>query len=89
MDEIGDAMKYVIIFLIVVLFCQVIIHWPIRQEERSGVVIWRSSQEKMDIYKSLQKHGQHKQISVIFYDGSKAYSMNENSEKSLSYPSSR
>ena len=69
-------MKYVVIFLIVVLFCQLIIHWPIRQEEKGGVVIWRSSQEKMDFYRLLHKHGQHKQISVTFHDGSKAYSLN-------------
>jgi len=76
-------MKFVIIFLIVVLFCQVIIHWPIRQEQR-GAVIWRSAQEKKDFYRLLRKHGQHNQISMIFYDGSKAlFYRRERSEVSL------
>jgi len=76
-------MKLVIVFLIVVLFCQVIIHWPIRQEERKGAVIWRSEQEKKDFYRLLRKHGQLNQISVIFYDGSKVYFINENGQKCL------
>jgi hypothetical protein len=78
----GDAMRYVIIFLIVALFCHVIIHWPIRQEQR-GAVIWRSAQEKRDFYRLLRKHGQHNQMSAIFYDGSKAYFISENGQKSL------
>jgi len=79
-------MKYVIIFLIVALFCQMIIHWPIRQEERGSAVIWRSSQERMDFYRLLRKHGQHKQMSLIAYDESKSYVVNRNGEKNLLFP---
>jgi hypothetical protein len=32
----GDAMRYVIIFLIVALFCHVIIHWPPAGTEGRG-----------------------------------------------------
>ena len=76
-------MRFVIAFFIVVIFCQAIIHCPDGQRERFGAVKWLSEQEKSEFHKLLRKHGQNKRVSVIYYEGSKAYFINEKGEKCL------
>jgi hypothetical protein len=79
----GLSMRFVLIFFIVALFCQAIIHLPVESRGIYGPVQWQSEQEKTEFHKLLRKHGQHRQISVIFYDGSKTYFINEKGEKCL------
>ena len=82
--EVGRlAMRFILIFFIVALFCQAIIHLPLEPQGTYGPVQWQSEQEKVAFHKLLRKHGQHRQISVIFYDGSKTYFINEKGEKCL------
>jgi hypothetical protein len=76
-------MRFVFIFLLVALFCQAIINLPVESRGIYGPVRWQSKQEKNEFHKLLKKHGQHRQISVIFYDGSKTYFINEKGEKCL------
>jgi hypothetical protein len=76
-------MRFVLIFFIVALFCQAIIHLPVESRGIYGPVQWQSEQEKTEFHKLLRKHGQHRQISVIFYDGLKTYFINEKGEKCL------
>jgi len=76
-------MRFVLIFFIVALFCQAIIHLPAESRGIYGPVQWQSEQEKKEFHKLLKKHGQHRQISVIFYDGSKTYFINEKGKKCL------
>ena len=80
----GQSMRFVLIFSIVALFCQAIIHLPVESRGiYGGPVQWQSEQEKKEFHRLLRKHGQHRQISVIFYDGSKTYFINEKGEKCL------
>jgi hypothetical protein len=79
----GAAMRLVLIFFIVVLFCQAIIHLPVESRGMYGPVQWQSDKEKKEFHRLLRKHGQHRVISVIFYDGSKTYFINEKGEKCL------
>ena len=76
-------MRFILIFFIVALFCQAIIQLPLGPRGIYGPVQWQSEQEKAEFHKLLRKHGQHRQISVIFYDGSKTYFINEKGEKCL------
>jgi hypothetical protein len=76
-------MRFILIFFIVAFFCQAIIHLPLEPQGTYGPVQWQSEQEKAEFHKLLRKHGQHRQISVIFYDGSKTYFINEKGEKCL------
>jgi hypothetical protein len=78
-----SLMKFVIAFLLVVAFCQMIIHCPAGQQERFNLVKSLSAQEKKDSHKLVRKHGQDRQIFVIYYEGSKAYFRNEKGEKYL------
>lgn len=76
-------MKFLISFFAVVLFCQAVIHLPVKQQGRYGAIEWRSEQEKKEFHRLLRKHGQHKQISVIFYEKSKAYYIDRKGRKCL------
>ncbi|MGC9975606.1 MAG: hypothetical protein ABSC57_02640 [Syntrophales bacterium] len=76
-------MRFVLIFFIVALFSQTVIHFPVESRIIYGPVEWQSELEKKEFHRLLRKHGQHKQISVIFYDGSKQYFINEKGEKCL------
>ncbi len=79
----GPAMRFVLIFFIIALFCQVIIHLPVESRTIFGPVHWQSEREKKEFHRLLKKHGQHRQISVIFDDGSKTYFINDKGEKCL------
>jgi len=76
-------MRFVLIFFIVALFCQIVIHLPTEPRGIYGPVQWQSAQEEKEFHRLLRKHGQHRQISVIFDDGSKTYFINEKGEKCL------
>jgi hypothetical protein len=76
-------MRFVLIFFIVALFCVAIINLPLERQDRYVPVQWQSEQEKAEFHRLLRKHGLHRQISVVIYDGSKAYFINEKGEKCL------
>ncbi len=76
-------MRFVLIFFIVAAFCQAVIHLPVEPKGKYGPVQWQSELEKKEFHRLLRKHGQHRQISVIFYDGSRQYFINERGEKCL------
>jgi len=76
-------MRFVIAFFIVAIFCQAIIHCPAGQQGGYGAAQWQSEEEKNEFHKLLRKHGQDKQVSVIYYEGVRAYFINEKGEKCL------
>ena len=76
-------MRFVLIFFVVALLCQAVVNLPEKPKGTYGPVQWRSQEQKAEFFKLLKKHGQHRQISVIFYDGSKSYFINDKGEKCL------
>ena len=74
-------MRCFVAIMVMIVGFQAFIYWPVRTSPVGAAYEWRSLQEKKEFHRLLKKHGLHRQITVIFRDGSREYYLNRRGQR--------